>query len=194
MLSSPIYTLPNFVSLIRILLAPVLLWAGVKGHSSVFLWGFAGSLLTDFLDGFLARLLNQQSKLGSQLDTVGDVLTGFVVIIGGWLLWPELVKAQAWWFLILMIMLATSGMVTLIKYRHLPSYHTWTAKLSTAVLGLGVWLLFSGLSPWLFRAGIIVLVISALEEIAITFILPAWRPNVPHVFRAISLRKLAEEK
>ncbi len=193
MFSTPIYTVPNFVSLIRIFLAPVLLMAGMTGREDLFLWGFAGSLLTDFLDGFLARLLDQQSKLGSQLDTIGDVLTGAVVILGGLLLWPDLIRYEAGWFAALVVMLASSGLVTLLAYRHLPSYHTWCAKLSTAVLGLGVWVLFSGLTPWVFRAGVIVLVISAIEEIAITLILPAWRPNVPHIFYAVKLRNAAEE-
>jgi CDP-diacylglycerol--glycerol-3-phosphate 3-phosphatidyltransferase len=71
------------------------------------------------------------------------------------------------------------------------SYRTWIAKLSTAVLGIGTWLLFMELMPWIFLAGIVVLVISAVEEIAITLILPEWQPNVPHVFQAWKLRKQA---
>lgn len=188
-MTSNVFTLPNLISFIRILLAPVLLTAALMEQSNLFLGVFAVSLLTDFLDGFLARLLNQISKLGSQLDTIGDVLTGVMVISGGLLLWPEIIKDEAPWFAQVVIMLATSGIVTLIKYHHLPSYHTWSAKLSTVIIGLGVWLLFAGISEWGFRAGVVILSISALEEIAITLILPGWQANVPHVFHAIRMRQ-----
>jgi phosphatidylglycerophosphate synthase len=190
-MTSTIFTLPNLISFIRILLAPVLLTAGLMQLPGLFLWAFAFSLLTDFLDGFLARLLNQMSKLGSQLDTVGDVLTGVMVIVSGTLLWPEEVKNQAPWFLQIILILTLSGIVTLVKYHHLPSYHTWSAKLSTATTGIGVWILFAGYSPLGFHIGVVILSISALEEIAITLSLPAWQPNVPHIFHALKLRRQA---
>jgi len=190
-MNTTVFTIPNFISFIRILLAPGLLTAGMLIEPQWFLWMFAVSLLTDFLDGFLARLLNQQSKLGSQLDTIGDVLTGGVVIIGGSLIWPKVIQAEAYGFLAIIVMLAFSGIVTLVKYRHLPSYHTWTAKISTGIIGVGAWFLFAGFTPWVFRVGLVVLILSAVEEIAITLILPGWRPNVPHVFRAWKFRKEA---
>jgi phosphatidylglycerophosphate synthase len=190
---STILTIPNFISFLRILLAPGLLTAGMLDKPHCFLGMYAGSLLTDFLDGFLARLLHQQSKLGSQLDTIGDVLTGITVIIGGALIWPEVMRGETIGFAAIVLMLSASGLVTLFKYHHLPSYHTWSAKLSTAILGVGAWVLFAGVSPWMFRAGVVILVISALEEIAITFLLPCWQANVPHVFRALELRKQANE-
>ena len=188
---SNVYTIPNIISFLRILLAPGLLLVGIFDEPHWFLWLYAGSLLTDFLDGFLARLLDQQTKLGSQLDTVGDVMTGLAVILGGSLIWPEIFRGEAYSFLAIIIMLTCSGIVTLLNYRHLPSYHTWTAKLSTVILGVGAWFMFAGVTPWVFRTGVVVLVISALEEIAITLILPEWRPNIPHVFRACELRKEA---
>lgn len=190
-MTSTIFNLPNLISFLRILLAPVMLTAGLMQHPRLFLWTFAGALVTDFLDGFLARLLNQTSKLGSQLDTVGDVLTGLMVIISSTLLWPDIVESQAPWFLQVVLMLATSGIVTLVKYHHLPSYHTWSAKLSTATIGIGAWLLFAREITLGLHIGVVILTVSALEEIAITMILPQWQANVPHLFRAVKLRRQA---
>ena len=190
---SAIGTIPNVISFIRILLAPGIITMGSLDHPHWFLGVYAGSLLTDFLDGFLARLLHQQSKLGSQLDTIGDVMTGIAVMIGGYLIWPEVIRGEVLGFLMILLMLAISGSVTLFTYHHLPSYHTWCAKLSTIILGVGTWVLFAGISPWVFRAGVVILVISALEEIAITLLLPNWQPSVPHIFRALELRKKPSE-
>ncbi|MGA0332709.1 MAG: CDP-alcohol phosphatidyltransferase family protein [Kiritimatiellia bacterium] len=190
-MQSKIVTVPNLISFVRILLAPSLLAAGLLDAGPAFLWIYAASLISDFLDGFLARLLDQQSKLGSQLDTIGDVLTGFFLIIGGSLIWPELIRQERYGFLAIILMLAASGIVTLAKYHHLPSYHTWSAKGSTVVCGVGAWFLFADISPWMFRAGVMILVLSAVEEIAITLILPRWQPNVPHVLHALKLRREA---
>ncbi len=186
-----IYTVPNVISLLRILAAPVLLGSAVLEKPALFMWVFAFSLVTDFFDGFLARMLHQESRLGAQLDTVGDVLTGSCVIIGGILLWPDRMLQEAYLFLALVLMLGGSGMVTLVKYRHLPAYHTWTAKASTGLTGVGAWVLFADVTPWVFRVGVGVLILSAIEEIAITLILPKWRPNVPTFLHAVRIARKA---
>jgi cardiolipin synthase len=58
----------------RIIVTPFLIWAMVVGY-----WGYAFLLfffavITDFLDGFLARLLQQKTFLGACLDPIADKL------------------------------------------------------------------------------------------------------------------------
>lgn len=185
------WTLPNLISLVRILLSPLLVWAGMTDRPRVFLWALALMLVSDFLDGYLARALKQQTRLGSQLDTAGDVLTCGFSMVGGWMLWPERVREEALFFLLVVVLLGLSGITALVKYRHLPSYHTWSAKLATAVAGVGIWMLFAGVTPWVFRVSIVILAVSVVEEIAITLLLPRWQPNVPTFRHALRLRKKA---
>jgi phosphatidylglycerophosphate synthase len=184
-------TIPNLISMARIILTPLLLLMGWAHQAVAFLVLLALLLISDFLDGFLARRLHQETRLGSQLDTAGDVLLTVFSIAGGWLLWPERVTPEAPFFLSMLGLLGLSGLICLIKYRHFPTYHAWSAKISTAVAGTGVWILFAGITPWVFRIAIGVLAFSAFEEILITLILPAWRPNVPTVFHALRLRHQA---
>lgn len=157
----------------------------------LFLVLFAVLLISDFLDGLLARLLHQQTTLGSQLDTAGDVLMCVCAIAGGWRLWPERVEPEAVLFASVLLLLALSGIITLLRYRHLPSYHTWSAKLFTGLAGVGAWILFAGLTPWVFRVSIFVLAYSAIEEILITLLLPEWEPNIPSVYHALRYRRKA---
>ena len=63
-----IYNLPNFVSFIRILIAPVLFYFAFTQRPTWFLAGLLFSGFTDVLDGFLARTLNQITDMGSRLD------------------------------------------------------------------------------------------------------------------------------
>ena len=80
--------LPNFLTLLRILTIPVFL----EFLSYHFYWEalvvFAIGGLTDFLDGFVARWMKQQTALGAYLDPVADkllVITSFIMLgsIGG---------------------------------------------------------------------------------------------------------------
>ncbi len=67
-------TISNFLTFSRILIIPIIVF-GIfyKSWSLVFiLYLFAG--LTDLLDGYVARLLNQETSLGKLLDPVADKL------------------------------------------------------------------------------------------------------------------------
>ncbi len=72
-----IYSIPNLLTLMRIALIPVFVgifylpW-GYANVACAVVYGLAG--VTDWLDGYLARRLNQTSPLGAFLDPVADKL------------------------------------------------------------------------------------------------------------------------
>lgn len=71
-----IFTIPNLLSSIRILLIPVFLWFYLaKDDITATVILVALSALTDMLDGFIARHFNCISDLGKALDPVADKLT-----------------------------------------------------------------------------------------------------------------------
>lgn len=76
-----VWTIPNIISFIRILLIPVF---GVLFYKGELLWALlilAFSGFTDFIDGKLARKLNQVSELGKMLDPIADKLTQATIAI-----------------------------------------------------------------------------------------------------------------
>lgn len=78
-----IWTLPNTVSLLRLLGIPLFLWLVLGPKAD--LWALAVLALagfTDWLDGYLARRLDQASDLGELLDPVADRLYILAVVIG----------------------------------------------------------------------------------------------------------------
>src|SRR5215217_3550731 len=80
---SAVWTLPNMVSALRLLGVPLFLWLVLGPEADVLallLLMFSG--FTDWLDGYLARRLNQASKLGEILDPVADRLYILAVVIG----------------------------------------------------------------------------------------------------------------
>jgi cardiolipin synthase (CMP-forming) len=70
-----ILTIPNALSLLRLAGVPVFLWLVLGPHrDGIALLLLIASGLTDYLDGKLARMLNQSSKLGALLDPTADRL------------------------------------------------------------------------------------------------------------------------
>ena len=85
-------TIPNLVSILRILLVPVLIYLLLEERlfAAGWLLGFIGA--TDWIDGYLARRLDQVSELGKALDPVADRLAVaaaliFGLIVGGLPAW-----------------------------------------------------------------------------------------------------------
>jgi cardiolipin synthase len=78
-----VFTVPNVLSFVRLLLVPVFLWL-VLGpeHDELALVVLMFSGITDYLDGKLARKLNQTSKIGAILDPVADRFFILAVVIG----------------------------------------------------------------------------------------------------------------
>ena len=76
-------TLPNLLSLARLFGVPLFLWLVLGPHQDG--WALVVLMVsgfTDWLDGKLARTLNQTSKLGQILDPVADRLYILAVVIG----------------------------------------------------------------------------------------------------------------
>ena len=86
-------SIPNFLSLFRIVLVPVTVIFLIDGSYVKALVIFTLAGITDGLDGFLARVLNQKTILGAYMDPIADkaLLTSCFVtlsvlgIIPGWL-------------------------------------------------------------------------------------------------------------
>ena len=70
-----VWTVPNLISLLRLLGVPVFLWLALGPHADGWAFGvlaFAG--ISDYLDGKIARRFNQSSRLGALLDPAADRL------------------------------------------------------------------------------------------------------------------------
>ncbi|MBU1405465.1 MAG: CDP-alcohol phosphatidyltransferase family protein [Proteobacteria bacterium] len=172
-------TIPNLLSILRILLAPLLLVAAARGLPGLFLFLFILSLVSDALDGFLARRLNQVSEWGAQLDSWGDLATYFAAPLGVWLLWPALVRQELTFILLGLGSFLLPVLLGFYKFRRLTSYHTRAARFAAVLLGIAVPLLLVGGPSWPFRFAILLFLLAELEEVAITLRLKHWQANIP---------------
>ncbi|CAM3553459.1 CDP-alcohol phosphatidyltransferase family protein [Isoptericola cucumis] len=88
-ISSAVLTVPNLVSLVRLALVPVFAVLIVVGQDVWALAVLAFSGFSDWLDGVLARRLNQVTRLGQVLDPAADRLFILVSLVG--LAWRDIV-------------------------------------------------------------------------------------------------------
>lgn len=96
-LSDKVFTWPNLLSALRLLLVPVFLWLILIDQNLLAFAVLAFSSFTDWLDGFLARKLNQMSRLGQLLDPAADRLFILATLIG------LAATAQVPWWLVFVI-------------------------------------------------------------------------------------------
>src|SRR5690606_17462805 len=89
-----VLTVPNLISMARLLLVPVFAVLIVRGQDLAALAVLAVAGASDWLDGVLARRLGQMSRLGQLLDPAADRLFILVTLVG--LAWREIVP---WWLL-----------------------------------------------------------------------------------------------
>ena len=97
-LSTSVRSIPLALTIFRICSAPVLLWLAALGRERVFLWLAIAALLSDVLDGALARRLGAASETGRLLDSWADLLIALVSFAGATLLWPDTMREEGVYF------------------------------------------------------------------------------------------------
>ena len=79
-MNKKIFTIPNLLSFIRIILVPIIVVLYLKKHMVAATVLVVVSGASDMLDGFIARTFNQVSDLGKLLDPIADKLTMLAVV------------------------------------------------------------------------------------------------------------------
>jgi cardiolipin synthase len=181
--------IPNVLSALRIALLPSVLMVAI-GHSRPWFVGLlAGALLTDALDGFLARKFHAESELGRKLDSVADYLTMITGISGIAILWPEIMQRELPWVAAGMVAFFAVVIYGLVRLGRAPCYHTWAAKFLAVACGFSLIPLLAEWSALPFHIVMALQMIGGVEELAIAMLVPWHEGEMPTVWHAWKLRK-----
>lgn len=184
-----LWTVPNLLCGVRLVGIIPLLWVAYQGHRSAFLWILLVLLVSDWLDGKLAIMLDQRTTFGARLDSVADAVMYFAVGLSFWWLEEQAMREDLEWFLATAATWSLSALVGLFRFGRLPSYHTWGAKASWLMVGITavIWILTGDttLVPW--ALGLVIL--TNLEAAAVGVALPSWRANVATLYHAVRLHR-----
>jgi cardiolipin synthase len=141
-----ILTIPNAISVARLAGVPVFLWLVLGLRTSTGDWWAVGLLIaagvSDWLDGKIARALNQQSQLGQMLDPAADRLYIVATVIA-----LAVRTIIPWWLVgLLALRELVMGVVLLVLRRHgwAPLQVSFVGKTATLCLLYAFPLLFLG--------------------------------------------------
>jgi len=123
-------SIPNIITLFRILLVPVIVWAIASNEMEVAFAIFVIAGLSDAVDGFLAKRFDMASELGALLDPLADkaLLVSIYVSLGIWGAVPR-------WIVILVvsrdIMIVGAVIVSWVFGKPIPMKPLMVSKLNT---------------------------------------------------------------
>lgn len=172
-----IFSIPNLMSYLRILLIPVFCYLYVTAKTEQDIWIAAAvvlfSSLTDLLDGFVARHFNMITELGKVLDPVADKLTHAALALCLTYRYPLM-----WALVILMALkegyMAFMGLHFLKKGKMLDGA-MWFGKICTTVLFVGMLILFFGFRISSVFANGLILVMMTVMAITVLLYMPVFR-------------------
>jgi CDP-diacylglycerol--glycerol-3-phosphate 3-phosphatidyltransferase len=171
--------LPNLISTFRILAAPVMWILLYSDNQTAFVWLLTAAFFSDSIDGIIARKLHQVTKLGSVLDSYGDSLTILSGVAGLVIYRYDLVEQYHVYLFGVIGLHIIQLVLSLWRYGKPSSFHTLSAKAGALAIGLFILITFHfDFVPWLFYLTIIVLVIDAVEESILVFLIPEWKTDV----------------
>ena len=180
----------NLLSLARLLSVPCMLVAAGFGSVRAWIALFGCALVSDAIDGPIARARGTVSERGAILDSMADCALYLTVPVSVLLLFPWVRAEDGPAIALVVVGYATPVAYGFLKFRRLTSYHTIAARVAGVLLCSAFLWLLATRAAWPLYIATVVLVLSALEEIAITLTLPVWRPNVPtlrHALRDVRL-------
>jgi len=137
-----ILTIPNALSFYRILAAPVIIWSLVTANRDVFITLICINLITDILDGWIARTFNLCTELGARLDSLADIGTFLLAISGFWIFERGFVIEHQTAFLLLFGFYSIPQMLSLIKFGRPTSFHLYSNKIVGYIQGIFIFTFF----------------------------------------------------
>lgn len=174
-----IWTIPNILSAYRLMAFPLLVLLILREQTQAFAFVFSLSLITDILDGWIARTFHMESELGAKLDSWADMVT---YIAGFWAIFSlkgQEISPHTAWIFAFAIAWITLHIAMFAKFGGIIGLHTYAFKITAYLQGACmIALLWFGFWGWLFYLAIGFGIFACIEEILIVLRLSEPKTNV----------------
>ena len=130
-----LWTLPNFITLLRLAALPFFLLSIAEGRFGIALALFVAAGISDGVDGYLARRFQMNSALGAYLDPIADKL----LLMSSYLFlaiptYPAVVKVPVWLAMIVIsrdLLLMTVALLLILSSSRKRFPPSWLGKVAT---------------------------------------------------------------
>jgi CDP-diacylglycerol--glycerol-3-phosphate 3-phosphatidyltransferase len=178
----------------RLALAPALVWIGLaRGAGWLAAAALAAGFLSDVFDGVIARHYGASTSDLRRLDSTVDTIFYLAAAYCAWRLYPGALRP----YLVLIAILLGTEVLTyvtsVVRLGREASYHARSARVFGLLLFVALCTLLGGGSAVFLPVAIAAGFLSHAENLAITFVLPEWRHDVPSVIDAWRIRESARQ-
>jgi phosphatidylglycerophosphate synthase len=180
------WRIADLLSGMRLLLIPIIWIAAVVGNGRLVGIGLLVAGATDFLDGYLARLLKQESSAGARLDSLADNL-----LLGSAMAWiellhPEILRENTALVVVTFAIYLASLAVGLIKFHQLGNLHLYSSKVAGGALYsfAVITLVTGGYEPLLLWLAAAAFIVSSAETLFAQLLLSAVDENMGSILLA----------
>lgn len=178
-----VLNVPNFISFYRLVMFPLILVIALGGYERVFVILLVINLISDIIDGNIARLFKLQTRFGAALDNLADMGTYFLALLGIFLFRWEQVRPHAWFLYLFLAIFAVSYIVAFIRFGKIPGLHLYSAVSAGYVQGIFFFILFVwGFHAWMYYVAVGWGIIAYTEKIFVLLRLDDIRPGVKGLY------------
>lgn len=150
-----ILNVPNIISLYRLIIFPVILALALSNNEAWFVTLLCISLVSDILDGNIARIFKLQTRFGAALDNLADMGTYFLALLGVFRFrWTE-IQPHAWLLYLFLGIFALSYIIAFYRFGKIPGLHLYSAVSAGYIQGIFFFVLFVwGFYAWMYYVAV----------------------------------------
>ena len=185
-----ILNVPNVISLYRLLVFPLILYLALTGQEKWYAIFLCISLVSDILDGNIARIFKLQTKFGAALDNLADVCTYFMAVLGLFLFkWVD-IAPHAWILYLFLGIFLASYLVSFLRFGKIPGLHLYSAVSAGYIQGIFFFVLFVfGFYIWFYYLALIWGIVAYTEKIFVLLRLDDIRSGVKGLYWLLKEKK-----
>ncbi|MCA6362952.1 MAG: CDP-alcohol phosphatidyltransferase family protein [Bacteroidetes bacterium] len=175
--------IPNILSGWRLLSFPLVMYFIFTLQREAFILLLSINLITDILDGLIARVFKLQTNFGARLDSMADMGTYIAAFTAFIYLEWSFVSEKGWAFSMLVFLWILPQVISLIRFHRLPHFHLWSNKFAGYLQGIFIFTYFNwGNSELYFWVMWSVSVLAFLEELIVVLYIQQLRSNLKGIF------------
>ncbi len=175
--------IPNILSFYRLLSSPFVLYYALSRNESIYVILLVINLVTDAMDGIIARMFKLETEFGAKLDAYADIGMYITAIIGVIMfksndLSPHYISLFTFIFVFIV-----PKIISLSRFKKLPSLHLYSSKIGGYMQGAFFFVLFVFCFNSIFYYITIVFgILTFIEQIIIVLIMSELKSNVKGLY------------
>lgn len=178
-----ILNIPNIISFYRLIMFPVVLILALLGQERWFVILLSINLVSDILDGFIARTFNLVTRFGAALDNLADVGTYILALYGIFAFRWEAIGPHAWLLYLFLGVFILSYIVAFARFGKIPGLHLYGAVIAGYLQGVFFFVLFVwDFYLWMYYLAVGWGVIAYLEKIVVLMKADEIKPGIKGLY------------